>query len=261
VIPPPRGYLKRLREICTQYDILLIFDEVITGFGPRGTPFAAQYFYVMPDMIRARRGLTNGAVPMAAVFVRQGNLRRLHARPGRHRIVHGYTYSAHPVACAAGLATQEIYKREKLLTRAQEIGKYLEDGTIRSKGCRMSSTFAISDSPLRGTRADLPASPAPWLRRILKCFESGVLFRASGDIVPLSPPLIIEKQQIDTLIATLSDSSRRCVSAGRKKGDNLAVVPISAGLICLRTYKALAARTPICLSVGLPLEKSLKYLP
>ncbi len=127
VILPPKGYLQKLRAICDKHGILLIFDEVITGFGRLGTPFGAHYFDVMPDIITTAKGLTNGAIPMGAVFVRKHIYDAFMKGPDGIEFFHGYTYSAHPAACAAGLATQEIYEREGLLTRGAELAKVFED--------------------------------------------------------------------------------------------------------------------------------------
>jgi beta-alanine--pyruvate transaminase len=207
VIPPPKGYLKRLREICTKHGILMIMDEVITGFGRLGQPFAAQYFDVMPDMITCAKGITNGAVPMGAVFVRKGIYDTFMQQPDGIELFHGYTYSGHPVACAAGLATQEIYRREGLLTRAQDIGKYFEDAVHSLKG--LPHVIDIRNIGLTACVEfeSIPGKPgARGFDVFLKCFERGVLLRASGDIVPMSPPLIIEKQQIDQLVGTLAEA-------------------------------------------------------
>jgi beta-alanine--pyruvate transaminase len=127
VILPPKGYLQKLRAICDRHGILLIFDEVITGFGRLGTAFGAQYFDVMPDIMTTAKGLTNGAIPMGAVFVRKHIYDAFMEGPDGIELFHGYTYSAHPAACAAGLATQEIYEREGLLTRGAELAKAWED--------------------------------------------------------------------------------------------------------------------------------------
>jgi beta-alanine--pyruvate transaminase len=135
VLLPPVGYLQKLREICTKHGILLIFDEVITGFGRLGAPFAAGYFGVVPDMITMAKGLTNGALPMGAVAVRREVHDAFMTGPeGAIELFHGYTYSAHPVACAAGLATQQIYRREGLLTRATEMADYWADAVHSLKG-------------------------------------------------------------------------------------------------------------------------------
>jgi beta-alanine--pyruvate transaminase len=209
VIPPPKGYLKRLREICTKHGILLIMDEVITGFGRLGQPFAAQYFDVMPDMITCAKGLTNGAVPMAAVFVRKGIYDAFMQGPDGVELFHGYTYSAHPVACAAGLATQEIYRREGLLTRVQEIGTHFENAVHSLKG--LPNVIDIRNLGLAAgiELASIPGKPGARAFGIfLKCFERGILVRAAGDVIALSPPLIIEKQQIDQLIGILAEEIR-----------------------------------------------------
>jgi beta-alanine--pyruvate transaminase len=207
VIPPPKGYLKRLRELCAKHGILLILDEVITGFGRVGHPFGAQYFDVVPDMITCAKGLTNGAVPMGAVFVRKGIYDAFMQGPDGVELFHGYTYSGHPVACAAALATQKIYRDEGLLTRAQEIGKYFEDAVHSLKGLpnvidirNIGLTACVELAPIAGKVG------ARGFDVFLKCFERGVLLRASGDIVPMSPPLIIDKPQIDELVGTLADA-------------------------------------------------------
>jgi beta-alanine--pyruvate transaminase len=210
MIPPPKGYLKRIREICTKHGILMIMDEVITGFGRLGHPFAAQYFDVLPDMITCAKGITNGAVPMGAVFVRKGIYDMFMQQPDGIDLFHGYTYSGHPVACAAGLATQEIYRREGLLTRAQEIGKYFEDAVHSLKG--LPNVIDIRNIGLTACVEFAPIPGKPGARGFdvfLKCFERGVLLRASGDIVPMSPPLIIDKQQIDQLIGTLAEEIKK----------------------------------------------------
>ncbi len=132
---PPKGYLQRLREICDKHGILLIFDEVITGFGRLGTPFAADYFGVTPDIMTTAKGVTNGVVPMGAVFVKSDIYEAFMNGP-EHLIefFHGYTYSGNPVSSAAGLATLDIYQRESLLTRGAEIATYFEDALHALKG-------------------------------------------------------------------------------------------------------------------------------
>src|SRR6201997_2695165 len=134
VLVPPKGYLQRLREICDRHGILLIFDEVITGFGRLGTPFAANYFGVRPDMITLAKGLTNGCVPMGGVLVSKAVYEAFMQGPDGIELFHGYTYSAHPAACAAGLATLGLYEREGLLTRAASLGKYWEDAAHALRG-------------------------------------------------------------------------------------------------------------------------------
>jgi len=207
VLIPPRGYLHRLREICDRYGILLIFDEVITGFGRLGQPFASQYFDVLPDMVTAAKGLTNGAVPMGAVFVRKPIYEAFMGGPeGTIELFHGYTYSAHPVACAAGLAAQQVYRREGLLTRAAELAALWEDAVHSLKGRphvidtrNLGLVAGIELEPRRGK----PAARA--FDVFLQAFERGVMIRTTGDALALSPPLIIEREQIEQIFSTLSD--------------------------------------------------------
>lgn len=207
VLIPPRGYLQRLREICDRHGILLIFDEVITGFGRTGSPFAAQEFGVLPDMITAAKALTNGNVPMGAVLVKRGIYDAfMQGPPGAIELFHGYTYSAHPVACAAGLATLGIYQREGLLTRARELSKDWEDAAHGLRGLPH-----VLDVRAYGLVCGVELAPIdgkPGARAFevfLKCFERGVFVRQTGDTIALSPPLVIEKQQIETIFATLRE--------------------------------------------------------
>jgi beta-alanine--pyruvate transaminase len=207
VVLPPRGYLQRLRAICDKYGILLIFDEVITGFGRLGAPFGAQYFDVVPDIITAAKGLTNGAVPMGAVFVRKSIYDAFMQGPENAiELFHGYTYSAHPVACAAALATQDIYEREGLLTRGASLSTQWQE-----------AVHSLRDSPLvidvrniglvagieLQARTGSPGARA--YEVFIKAFEKGVLIRVTGDIIALSPPLIVEPKHIDQLITTLRE--------------------------------------------------------
>ena len=210
VILPPKGYLQKLRAICDKHGILLIFDEVITGFGRLGTPFGAQYFDVIPDMITAAKGLTNGAVPMGAVFVRDGIYDAFMKGPeSAIELFHGYTYSAHPVACAAGLATQQIYAREGLLTRGAELAKKWEDAVHSLRGAP--HVIDIRNLGLVAAIEFEPRAGAPGTRGydvFVKAFEKGILVRASGDIIALSPPLIVEPAHIDELITRLNEVVR-----------------------------------------------------
>ncbi len=209
VVLPPQGYLKRLREICDKHGILLIFDEVITGFGRIGSPFAAQEFGVTPDMITCAKGLTNGCVPMGAVLVSKKIYDAfMQGPPGAIELFHGYTYSAHPIACAAGLATLGIYEGEKLLTRAKQIG-----AAVREGGARAARAAACHRHPQlragRGHRARVRSRGRPGARAFdiyLKCFERGLLLRTTGDIIALSPSLIIEPKHIDELFGILSQA-------------------------------------------------------
>jgi beta-alanine--pyruvate transaminase len=210
VILPPKGYLQKLRAICDKHGILLIFDEVITGFGRLGTPFGAQYFDVLPDMITAAKGLTNGAVPMGAVFVRDGIYDTFMKGPeSAIELFHGYTYSAHPVACAAGLATQQIYAREGLLTRGAELAKKWEDAVHSLRGAP--HVIDIRNLGLVAAIEFESRAGAPGARGydvLVKAFEKGILVRASGDIIAMSPPLIVEPAHIDELITRLGEVIR-----------------------------------------------------
>ena len=204
VLLPPRGYLKRLREICSRYGILLIFDEVITGFGRTGSPFAAQEFDVTPDLITCAKGLTNGCVPMGAVIASNAVHDAFMQGPDGIELFHGYTYSAHPVACAAGIATLGIYEREGLLTRAKSLAKDWEDAAHSLKGLPH-----VIDIRNYGLILGLELEPVPGkpgargFGVFLKCFERGLLVRQTGDIIALSPPLIIERAQIAQVFETL----------------------------------------------------------
>lgn len=206
VILPPRGYLQRLRQICDRHGILLIFDEVITGFGRLGTAFGAQYFEVLPDIMTTAKALTNGAIPMGAVFARQHIYDAFMQGPENAiELFHGYTYSAHPVACAAALATLDIYQRENLLTRGNTLATFWENAVhalrdaphvvdIRNIGL----VAAIELQP----RADAPTTRA--YETFTKAFEQGLLIRVTGDTIALSPPLIISEEQIEILTRTIS---------------------------------------------------------
>jgi len=204
VLLPPKGYLKRLRELCTKHGILLIFDEVITGFGRTGSAFAAQEFDVVPDLITCAKGLTNGAVPMGAVLVR----REIHdtfmsGPPGAIELFHGYTYSAHPVACAAGLATQKLY-REGLFDRARAMAPYWSDAVHSLKGRRN-----VVDLRAYGLVAGIELEPrrgSPGARgydALVAAFNAGLLIRTTGDTIAMSPPLIIERADVDRIFETL----------------------------------------------------------
>ena len=205
VILPPVGYLKKLREICDRHGILLIFDEVITGFGRLGDSFAAERFEVIPDMITMAKGLTNGSIPMGAVLVRKHIYEAFMSAPeGAIELFHGYTYSGHPVACAAGHASLDIYQNEDLFARARGLEDYWEDAVHSLKDAphvidarNFGLVGAIELEPMAGK----PGARA--FDAFLKCYERGVLVRTTGDIIATSPPLIIEKGQIDQLFDTL----------------------------------------------------------
>ncbi|MEO1091875.1 MAG: aspartate aminotransferase family protein [Pseudomonadota bacterium] len=207
VLIPPKGYLQRLREICDRHGILLIFDEVITGYGRLGTPFATEYFGVVPDVIVTAKGLSNGVVPMGAVFVRNEIHDAFMTGP-EHLIefFHGYTYSGNPMACAAALGTLDTYEEEGLLTRASELAAYWEDGVHSLEGLPH-----VIDLRNLGLIAGIELEPIPGeptkraFKAFLECFERGLVVRTTADIIALSPPLIIEKSDIDELFGTLAD--------------------------------------------------------
>ena len=212
VLLPPQGYLERLRAICDKHGILLIFDEVITGFGRTGQPFAAQTFGVTPDLMAVAKGLTNGCVPMGAVFATS----KIHDAfmDGPEHLIeffHGYTYSAHPLACAAALATLETYADEGLLTRAAQLEGYFADALHSLKG--LPNVIDIRNIGLVGgvELAPLPGEPAKRAFNVfLDCWEQGLMVRTTGDTVALSPPLIIEKSQIDRIVDVLGAAIKRC---------------------------------------------------
>jgi beta-alanine--pyruvate transaminase len=205
VLIPPKGYLEKLRAITKKYGILLIFDEVITGFGRLGTPFAADYFGVTPDIMITAKGLTNGVIPMGAVLV-TSDIHDAFMQGPEHMIefFHGYTYSGNPIASAAGLGTLETYRDEGLLTRGATLAPYFEEGLHSLKG--ENHVIDIRNIGLVGAIELKPIDGQPTKRAFaafVKAFEAGVLIRTTGDIIALSPPLIVEKSHIDTLIETL----------------------------------------------------------
>ena len=207
VLIPPKGYLQKLREICTKHGILLIFDEVITGFGHLGAPFAAQYYDVKPDMITTAKGLTNGVIPMGAVFV-TSEIHDAFMEGPEHMIefMHGYTYSGNPIASAAALATLDVYKEEGLLTRAAELSDYWTEALHSLKDCP--NVIDIRNTGLIGAIELDPIAGEPTKRAFtafLKAYEKGLLIRTTGDIIALSPPLIIEKHHIDELFGKLRE--------------------------------------------------------
>lgn len=210
VLLPPKGYLRKLREITEKHGILLIFDEVITGFGRLGSSFAAEHFDVMPDMIVCAKGLTNGVIPMGAVLVREEIHDAFMTGP-EHLIelFHGYTYSGNPMACATALATLDTYQEEGLLTRARELEGKWEDALHSLKDHphvvdirNMGLIGAVELEPIPGQ----PAKRA--FDAFVKAYEKGILIRTTGDIIALSPPLIISEAEIDELIGTLGDVLR-----------------------------------------------------
>ncbi|MCP5285498.1 MAG: aspartate aminotransferase family protein [Burkholderiaceae bacterium] len=205
VLIPPQGYLQRLREICDRYGILLIFDEVITGFGRTGNAFAAQTFGVTPDLMTVAKGLSNGAVPMGAVIARDTIHDAFMSGP-EHLIefFHGYTYSAHPLACAAGLATLQTYADEGLLTRAQQLHGHLAQRLHALRDAP--NVIDVRNYGLVGGVELAPRPGEPGKRGFevfLDCYANGVLIRTTGDTIAMSPPLIIEPAQIDHIVDTV----------------------------------------------------------
>lgn len=211
VILPPVGYLQRLREIASKYGILLVFDEVITGFGRLGRPFAVDYFDEVPDIVTGAKGITNGSIPMGAVFVHEDIYQGLMTgTESQIELFHGYTYSGHPVACAAGLATMDIYAKEGLLTRGSELEEYWRNALFSLKGLphvvdirTIGLVAGVELAPRNG------AAGARGYEVFVDCFKNSALIRQTGDIIALSPPLIIEKQEIDLLVSKLADAVRR----------------------------------------------------
>src|SRR5215813_9708968 len=200
VLLPPRGYLQRLREICDRHGILLIFDEVITGFGRTGAAFAAQEFGVTPDMITLAKGLTSGCVPMGGVLVSKAVHEAFMQGPDGIELFHGYTYSAHPAACAGGLATLALYEREGLLRRAASLSKYWEEAAHALRGLPHVADIRNYGLILGLELESIPGKVGTRAFEMFKrCFERGVLVRQTGDVIALSPPLIVEKAQIDQI--------------------------------------------------------------
>jgi beta-alanine--pyruvate transaminase len=207
VLIPPKGYLERLRAICDKHGILLVFDEVITGFGRLGSPFAAQHFGVTPDLMTVAKGITNGCVPMGAVFTTSA-IHDVFMTGPEHLIEfpHGYTYSAHPLACAASLGTLDTYAEEGLLTRARTLEPVLADAlhTLREAP----HVIDLRNIGLVGAIELAPRAGEPGKRgfeALIQCFERGVLVRTTGDIIALSPPLIAEPAHIEQMVDTIGD--------------------------------------------------------
>jgi beta-alanine--pyruvate transaminase len=213
---PPQGYLKRLREICDKHGILLIFDEVITGFGRLGTPFAADYYGVVPDMLNFAKCVTNGVIPMGGVVCRQhiyDAMMGAHGSAPQHAIefFHGYTYSGHPVACAAAIATIELYQQENLFERAGAMGQVLGDA-MHSLCKGLPNVVSIRTLGLAGAVELAPIAGMPGKRAFdvfMDCYHHGVLVRAAGDNLVFCPPYIVERAHIETMVGVLADAIRR----------------------------------------------------
>ncbi|EQM80143.1 aspartate aminotransferase family protein [Stenotrophomonas maltophilia] len=211
VILPAPGYLQRLRELCDHHGILLVFDEVITGFGRVGMPFAAQRFGVTPDLLTFAKAVSNGAVPLGGVLASDAvHATLMQAPPQAIELFHGYTYSGHPLACAAALATLEVYAEERLFERAIELGEYWQERLHALQG--LPNVIDIRNFGLVGAvelapRRDMPGSRGYEVFR--RCFHDGrLLVRCTGDIIALSPPLIVDKAQIDQITGTLGEMIR-----------------------------------------------------
>ena len=208
VLIPPVGYLERIREICTKYGILLIFDEVITGFGRLGSSFGAEHFNVRPDIITCAKGLTNGVVPMGAVLT-SAQVHDAFMTGPEHMIelFHGYTYSGNPISCAASLASLETYREEGLFERAASLASYWEEALHSLKGTR--HVIDIRNIGLVGAieLESFPGQPAKrGFEAFLKAFEQDVLIRVTADVIALSPPLIVEKSHIDRIVEVVADA-------------------------------------------------------
>jgi beta-alanine--pyruvate transaminase len=208
VLIPPKGYLERLRALCDKHGLLLIFDEVITGFGRLGAMFAADYFGVTPDIMTLAKGLTNSTVPMGAVLVRDEIYDSFMTGPEQTiELFHGYTYSGHPVACAAALATLDIHRDEDLAGRAAGLAGVWEDAVHALRGTRH-----VVDLRNIGLVAGIELEPRPGApgarayEAFVRCFEAGLLIRVTGDIIALSPPLIVDRGEIDRMFQTLRDT-------------------------------------------------------
>ena len=212
VLVPPKGYLQRLRSICDKHGILLIFDEVITGFGRLGSPFAATHFGVTPDLMTAAKGITNGCVPMGAVFAKQ-QIHDVFMTGPEHLVefAHGYTYSAHPLACAAALATLETYADDGLLTRGAKVAPTFE-AAIHSLAS-LPHVIDIRNIGVVGAIELSPIAGAPGKRAfdvMLACWDKGLMVRTTGDTIALSPPLIIiEDSHINQIAGTLTEVLRK----------------------------------------------------
>ena len=205
VLIPPQGYLQKLREICTKHGILLIFDEVITGFGRLTTPFGFDYFGVTPDMVTLAKGLTNGVVPMGAVFSKAEIYNSMMQGPAGIELFHGYTYSGHPLACAAALASLDAFTTEGVMEHAQSISNYWGDAVHSLRGLPhvidLRSIGLIAGIELES----IPGKPgARAFEAFKRAFADGILIRTTGDIIALSPPLILEKKHIDALFGKLT---------------------------------------------------------
>jgi len=206
VLMPPKGYLQRLRDICDKHGILLIFDEVITGFGRTGKAFASERFGVTPDLITMAKGLTSGVVPMGGVLASKHIYDTFMTGPENMiEFFHGYTYSGHPLAAAAGLATLDLYKKEGLFARALEMEQRWGDAIHSLKG--LPNVIDLRNLGLIGAIELEPIAGQPTKRAMdvfARCYDDGLLIRTTGDTIALSPPLIIEDEHIERIVDTLT---------------------------------------------------------
>ncbi len=211
VIVPPVGYLERIREICTKHDVLLIFDEVITAFGRLGDSFAANRFNVRPDIITMAKGLTSAVIPMSAVAFDTAIYDQLMEGPeSMIELFHGYTYSGHPVACAAGIATLDVYQEEGLFDKAKELEPIFEEALHSLKG--LNQVIDIRNIGLMGAVQFGPGklSTTEFAANVFQhCYDNGVLVRYSGEFLVLSPSLIASKDHIHQI----SDALRNAIEA------------------------------------------------
>jgi beta-alanine--pyruvate transaminase len=208
VIMPPKGYLKRIREICDKHGILLIFDEVITGFGRLGAAWGAEYFGVIPDILTCAKGLSNATVPIGAVLSTPAIHDAFMAGAAENAIefLHGYTYSGHPLAAAAAIATMDLYKTEGLFERARSLSGYFADAAHSLKGLPHVKDIRNLGIVAAVELESIPGKPtARAFAAFLKAWEKGLLIRTTGDIIALSPPLIVEKKHIDEIFGTLGE--------------------------------------------------------
>ncbi len=208
---PPKGYLERLRAICDKHGILLIFDEVITGFGRLGKPFAADFFGVTPDLMSFAKGVTNGTIPMGGVVAANKVYDAfMQGSQGAIELFHGYTYSGHPIAAAAASATVDLYREEGLFERAAELSPYFEQALHSLKG--LPNVIDIRNLGLIGV-VELASRPGAVGARAFDaftdCYASGLLVRPAADTLALSPPLIVEKRHIDEMMGTLGAALKR----------------------------------------------------
>lgn len=210
VLVPPVGYLQRLRDLCDKHGILLIFDEVITGFGRVGTNFGSERFGVTPDILTMAKGLTNAAVPMGGVAVKNDIYETVvHGSADGIELFHGYTYSGHPLASAAAIATLDLHRAEDLPGRAKAMEGYFEDAVQSLKGADKVVDLRNIGLVAGIELASRPGKPGARAMEVFRtCFDNGVLIRVTGDIIALSPPLIVEKPQVDRMVETIADAIR-----------------------------------------------------